>query len=665
MTRIHTIVIIASVALVTFDAQAADQPAPLPVKAQASAPAYRWTGLYFGGHFGYGGGGFGPGTNPAHNEAVVFPSSVTGLIGGYQVGYNWQLPNNVVLGVEGDITFLSPLDVNATATAPFNTTLNYVATARGRAGYAFGNFVPYVTGGLAVGQSKVEALDGDGAVLSPKQHTHVGWTAGVGVEVALDRHWSAKLEYNYIDLGAQTYSLDQGPLNVIAVDPKLHIAKLGLNYKIDNTASRSEPTFPAMTVPDAPKSENWNVHAQTTFILQGYPGFRSPYQGANSLPGGGQTRETWTNTAFLGWRLWDGGELYFNPELAQGFGLNSTLGLAGFSNGEAQKGGAAYPRLRAQRYFFRQTFGLGGEQEKVEDGPNQLAGQRDIDRVTLTVGRIAIGDIFDANTYAHDPRADFQNWAMWSSVAYDFPADLPGFTRGVVVELNRKMWALRGGWFQVPEAPNSDALTFKTGGGLVEYEQRWELWTQPGRLRVGTFWNRGNTASYRQAVTAVTIDPTVDINAFVAANRQQRNKYGFYLNGEQAVSKDLGVFGRFSWNDGQNEILSFTDVDRSVSGGVSLKGSAWKRPDDTIGLGGAVNGLSEAHRNFLAAGGLGLLIGDGALNYREEKIIEAYYAYKVDKTSTLTADYQFIDNPAYNADRGPAHVFTGRFHAEF
>ena len=181
MTRIHTIVIIASVALVTFDAQAADQPAPLPVKAQASAPAYRWTGLYFGGHFGYGGGGFGPGTNPAHNEAVVFPSSVTGLIGGYQVGYNWQLPNNVVLGVEGDITFLSPLDVNATATAPFNTTLNYVATARGRAGYAFGNFVPYVTGGLAVGQSKVEALDGDGAVLSPKQHTHVGWTAGVGV----------------------------------------------------------------------------------------------------------------------------------------------------------------------------------------------------------------------------------------------------------------------------------------------------------------------------------------------------------------------------------------------------------------------------------------------------------------------------------------------------
>jgi high affinity Mn2+ porin len=663
MTRVHTVVIFAFVALGSVAAQAADSAAPLPVKGKALQPKHRWTGLYFGGHFGYGGGGFGSGTNPAHNESVIFPSSATGLIGGYQVGYNQQLPNNVVLGVEGDMTFLSPINVNATAAAPFNTTLNYFSTVRVRAGYAFDNFVPYITGGLAVGQSKIEALDG--TAFATRQHMHVGWTAGAGVEVALDRHWSAKLEYNYIDLGTQTFSLDTGVLSSIAVDPKLHVVKLGLNYKLDNTASRSEQTFPAMTVPDAPESKNWNVHGQTTFIVQGYPGFRSPYQGANSLPGGGQTRETWTNTAFLGWRLWDGGEFYFNPELAQGFGLNSTLGLAGFSNGEAQKGGAPYPRLRAQRYFFRQTFGLGGEQENVEDGPNQLAGKRDIDRVTLTVGRIAIGDIFDANSYAHDPRADFQNWAMWSSVAYDFPADLPGFTRGVVVELNRKMWALRGGWFQVPEAPNSDALTFKTGGGLLEYEQRWEVLNQPGRLRVGAFWNRGNTGSYQQAVTAVTIDPALDINAAILGTREQRNKYGFYVNGEQAITKDLGVFGRFSWNDGQNEILSFTDVDRSISGGVSLKGTAWKRPDDTIGFGGAINGLSEAHRNFLAAGGLGLLIGDGALNYREEKILETYYAYKIDKTSTLTADYQFIDNPAYNADRGPAHVFTGRFHAEF
>ncbi len=193
-------------------------------------------------------------------------------------------------------------------------------------------------------------------------------------------------------------------------------------------------------------------------LSSAYPAFRSPYAGANSLPGSGQARETWTTTAFLGWRLWQGGEFYFNPELAQGFGLNGTLGLAGFPNGEAQKAGAAYPKFRAQRYYLKQTFGLGGEQEDVADAANQLPGKRDIDRITLIIGRFAIGDFFDGNSYAKDPRADFMNWAMWSSAAYDFPADLPGYTRGAMVELNRKDWAVRAGLFEVPTAPNSDVL---------------------------------------------------------------------------------------------------------------------------------------------------------------------------------------------------------------
>jgi len=147
--------------------------------------------------------------------------------------------------------------------------------------------------------------------------------------------------------------------------------------------------------------------------------------------------------------------------------------------------------------------------------------------------------------------------------------------------------------------------------------------------------------------------------------RAQRSKYGFYVNLEQAVTRDIGVFARASWNDGENEILSFTDVDRSVSGGVSIKGSRWGRSDDTVGLGAAINGLSGPHRAFLAAGGLGLLIGDGRLNYREEKLLEAYYAYKIDKSTTLTFDYQFFVDPAYNADRGPVSVFAARLHAEF
>jgi high affinity Mn2+ porin len=254
---------------------------------------------------------------------------------------------------------------------------------------------------------------------------------------------------------------------------------------------------------------------------------------------------------------------------------------------------------------------------------------------------------------------------MWAPAAWDFPADLPGFTRGAVVELNRKDWAVRAGLFQVPNAPSSDVLTFNTGGTVIELEERYKILDRPGKLRVGAFANRGNTGNYQEAVAIGAADPILDINAVMAGIRHDRLKYGFYLNGEQQVADDVGIFGRLSWNDGKNEVLSFTDVDRSVSGGVSVKGSYWRRPVDTFGFGGAVNGLANAHRDFFAAGGTGLLIGDGRLNYRAERILETYYAYAIDDKFTFTADYQLVVNPAYNADRGPVSIFSGRLHGEF
>jgi high affinity Mn2+ porin len=285
--------------------------------------------------------------------------------------------------------------------------------------------------------------------------------------------------------------------------------------------------------------------------------------------------------------------------------------------------------------------------------------------VTLILGRFAVGDFFDNNTYAHDPRADFMNWAIWSSAAYDFPADLPGYTTGAVVELNRKNWAVRVGAFEVPSAPNSDTLTFKTGGTVVEFEERHTIFDHPGKLRVGAFANSGNTGNYREALAIAAADPALDINDVMTSIRHANLKYGFYANLEQEVASDIGLFARASWNDGQNEILSFTDIDRSLSGGLSIKGSRWGRANDTIGIGGAINGLSAAHRDFLAAGGTGLLIGDGRLNYSPEQILETYYSLKLNNWSALTFDYQFVVNPAYNADRGPVSIFSGRLHGEF
>src|SRR5665213_1830582 len=622
-------------AALTSSADAAD----LPLKAPALRAVYDWTGFYIGGHVGYGGGSLGPGTNRVPEEGVFFPPSITGLIGGYQAGYNRQFSNHVVLGIEADASFGSPVDAPRLTPAPFNSTVDLSRCGKHRAGYAFGRWLPYLTGGFAWGHSHINLNDGTGAVFSAPGQIHTGWTAGAGVEFAVSGNWSAKLEYDYIDLSRRMYDLSSFGLPSVNVDPSVHLVKLGLNYRFADLPWAA----PAATTDKTalPESDNWNVHAQTTFLPQTYPSFRSPYAGPDSLPGHGQTQETWTTTAFLGVRLWQGGEFYFDPELAQGFGLNSTLGIAGFLNGEAQKASAAEPKFRPQRYYLKQTWGLGGEQEDVADAANQLPGKRDIDRVTLIVGRFAVGDFFDNNAYAHDPRADFMNWAMWSAAAYDFPADLPGFTRGAVVEFNRKDWAVRAGAFEVPSAPNSDVLVIgaKSYGSVVEFEERHTLFDQPGKLRLGLFANNGNTGNYNEALAIEDAAPALDINTVMASIRHDNLKYGFYLNAEQQIVRDIGLFGRVNWNDGQNEILSFTDIDRSVSGGLSIKGSYWGRPTDTIGIGVAVNGLSEAHRDFLAAGGLGLLIGDGKLNYRPEQIFETYYAYVLDKNFTLTADY--------------------------
>jgi high affinity Mn2+ porin len=644
-------------------ALAADSDAHMAVPAPVAAALYDWTGFYVGAHVGYGAGSLGPGTNALPLQAVFFPHSVTGMIGGYQVGTNWQLASRVVLGAEADISFPGPLDRPKLVMAPFNTTFDHFGTVRGRIGYAFGTVLPYATGGLAFGRTLVDINDGTGTSVDRRPHTQYGWVAGAGVEVAIGGNWTGKVEYTAIDLGARTFSGDGLP-GGLRLDPKLQTVKLGMNYRLWDTPPWN-PAAPAIDRVALPDPDGWSIHDQTTLITQAYPKFRAPYAGANSLPTSPQGRETWTADALLGWRLWEGGELYFNPELSQGFGIGGTLGLAGFPNGEAQKGGAEYPRFRPLRYYLRQTFGLGGDQEDVPDGPLQVASRRDIDRVTVIVGRFAVGDFFDGNSSAKDPRADFMNWALWASAAFDFPADLPGFTRGAVVELNRKDWALRAGLFQVPAAPNSDVLTSDGVGSVLEFEERHTLFEQPGKLRLAVFANRGFTGNYRDALGLAAVDTSIDINTAMTTVRRQQSKYGFYINAEQQVVQDVGVFARASWNDGHNEDLSFTDVDRSLSGGVSIRGSHWDRPSDTFGLGVAVNGLSRSHRDFFAAGGTGLFTGDGRLTYRPENILETYYALALGGGVTLTADYQLIVNPAYNSDRGPVSVVAGRVHAEF
>jgi high affinity Mn2+ porin len=423
----------------------------------------------------------------------------------------------------------------------------------------------------------------------------------------------------------------------------------------------------------------WNWHIQNTDIIQGDPRFPAKYSGSNSLNRHGEIRDTVSLDLFAGARLWRWAEVHVDGMMWQGFGLSDALGVEGFPNGEAIKSGTEIPNFTFARLFLRQTIGFGGEQENVPDDQLTLAGKQDISRLTFTIGRFSPTDIFDKNTYAGDPRTQFMNWALMANAAWDFPADTVGYTTGLAIELNQPQWALRYGFFQMPALKNGwtaedrflkipsensagDGEFWRSWGMVAEFERRYHINTHPGAIRFLAYLNQADMASYKAACSILeSSGPGADISPA----RAYRNKYGFGLNWEQEVAANVGMFSRVGWNDGRNEGWTFTDTDYSASLGLSVKGEAWHRPNDTLGLVGVANGASRANQKFLEAGGTDILSGDGALNYGWEKILETYYDFKIWKTLHVTVDYQFITNPAFNRDRGPVCVFGARLHWEF
>ena len=624
--------------------------------------------FYLGGNVGY---GFGTATatlgDPGGASAGASNSYGT-LFGGVQAGYDHYFPSRLMLGVEIDASAASYMDFaqvmsyRATGTGGADEQLEYLATARARLGWGIGSWTPFVTGGLAwasVRQSRTDFTTGFEDATAGR--LRAGYAVGAGIDHALDGNWSARLEYLYTNLGATGFTFNSGARSDSQYD--LHRVRVGLNYRFGQDGEEKKSTEADDIGPGS-----FEIHGQSTFIFQGYPAFAAPYDGANSLPASGQARETWTTSLFLGVRLWQGAEFYFNPELLQGFGVADTTGAGGYPNGEAQKSNYPYPRFNPSRVFVRQEFGLGGATEKVEGEYGQLGGTKDVSRITLQIGKFAVHDQFDTNDYAQDPRIDFLNWSIWAAGAFDYPADRVGLTYGATAELNQKGWAARAGYFLVGNEPNASVFDwnlFARGGYVGEVELRYEPFHRPGQAKIGTWLTSTFSGSYSDAVRLAGFVPGLDINNAMAQTRQGRTKYGLYLNLQQEITDDVGLFGRASWNDGHTEISAFTDIDTSFSLGAAIKGTSWGRPDDRIGLAGALNMLTPDHASFLANGGLGVLVGDGRLTYSPEKVIETYYAFQLFKGFVATADYQLLIDPAYNADRGPVHVFSGRLHASF
>ena len=257
---------------------------------------------------------------------------------------------------------------------------------------------------------------------------------------------------------------------------------------------------------------------------------------------------------------------------------------------------------------------------------------------------------------------------MVNAGTFDYASDGWGYNYGAAAEWYTGPWTLRAGAFDLSVTPAGGISpiggtldpTFQQFSLLGEIERSYELWGEPGKIKITGFLNRGSAGNFNDAVAlAQASGLPADINAV----RAYTSRPGVTLNVEQQITETFGAFLRAGWADGDIEPWNFADIDRTVSGGVSINGRSWGRPEDTIGIAGVVNGISSAHIAFLNAGGLGILIGDGQLtNYRPEKIFEAYYSYALSSSTRLAFDYQFIDNPGYNADRGPANVFAVRGH---
>jgi high affinity Mn2+ porin len=413
--------------------------------------------------------------------------------------------------------------------------------------------------------------------------------------------------------------------------------------------------------PDTP-TQVWALHAQSTATEQYHPAFASPYRGPESLDPGARGSETVDATLYAGVSLWRGMELWANPELDQGFGLSNTYGIAGFPSGEAYKVGSNHFYYRLQRLFVRQTIDLGGERQVVDPDQNQLGGSHAANKIVITAGKISVPDIFDGNSYAHDPRNDFLNWSIIETGSFDYAADAWGYTPGVAVEWYQGSWALRSGFMDMSTEPNSTRYDpkFDQFQFIEEVERDWSIKGRGGKLRVTAFDSRGRMASYKDAIAYGEASGGLPELAPV---RRYANRPGLSASFEQQLTDNLGAFVRAGTNDGSKEAFEFTDINRTLAAGLSLSGASWGRKDDVVGLAGVVNVLSHDGQRYLADGGLGILVGDGVLPHpSDEKDLETYYKLSLSKALAVSADYQLSVDPGYNRDRGPVSIFGARLH---
>ena len=433
----------------------------------------------------------------------------------------------------------------------------------------------------------------------------------------------------------------------------------------DATGGDSETVFPHT------QTGRYWISGQVNVILQGHGAFRAQYSGPNSLTNWAQDATTHLLTLYTGYELSQTTEVFADIEDATGNGIANTVGLAGFANLDAVRVREGVPEKDdpyLAQLMLRQIIPLTSERVKADRDELNLATSVPARRLELRAGKMDLTDFFDVNTYGSDSNLQFLNWTVDNNGAYDVASNTRGYTEAVIVEYDDPSRAVRFAEALMPKVADSafiDADVMRARAENLELEARGKhVLHREGTVRLLGYLNHGNMGNYREANAQFLADETTTPD-IIATRRQGRHRYGFGLNMEQEVRKDVGVFARLGWSDGRNETYCYTEDDRTVQIGGLAMGDSWRRSGDRAGVAFVTNGIVASHQQYLSMGGLGFLLGDGGLTYGREKIVETFYTAHLWRGFFISYDFQHINNPGYNQARGPVAVSAFRFHTDF
>jgi high affinity Mn2+ porin len=424
-----------------------------------------------------------------------------------------------------------------------------------------------------------------------------------------------------------------------------------------------EPT----TVFTRPDTDRFWLSGQINVILQMHPAFPALYSGDHSLRPTSERATSTLLTLCTGVSLGDGIEFIFDAESAGGRGISDALGLAGFTDLDVVRNPTLGAAPYVARIMLHQMIALGPERMSVEANPLAFSRSVPMRRIEWRIGKFGTADFFDLNAVGSDSHLQFMNWTVDNNGAYDYAADTRGYTWGAIAEYHNGAWGLRFGEMLMPKVANGidmDWNIVRARGENLEVEWHPVILNRPTAVRVLSYVNHANMGDYRQAVQR--FESGIDAMPVIEKTREQgRIKYGFGLNADQQITTALRGFVRWGWNEPRHESFAYTEVHNSLAFGADYNGSRWRRALDKAGGAFVTNGLSEDHARYLALGGQGFLLGDGALAYGREDIMEFYYTAHVWRGLFGSGDFQHIVNPGYNQHRGPVSVFGARVHVEF